>query len=84
MPTLKQAFSSNLTVLCFSVTIHFLSESDENVNRAQWFAQQMAFVCVFQDPLESITCQLPNFVLNTLYFQLILDHLHKENVPELL
>lgn len=44
IPPLKQACSPNLTVLCFSVTIGLLSENDENVNRAQCFAQQMAFV----------------------------------------
>lgn len=44
IPTLKQAFSPNLTVLCSSVIIGLLSENDENVNRAQCFAQQMAFV----------------------------------------
>lgn len=44
IPPLKQAFSPNLAVLCFSDTIGLVSENDENVNRAQCFAQQMAFV----------------------------------------
>lgn len=43
IPPLKPVFSPNLTVLFLSY-LWLALENDENVNRAQCFAQQMAFV----------------------------------------